>query len=52
MAEFHETCLKCGHKCPEIDPCDKCGGDPMEPGDKLCVECDRIRCVEENPDEA
>jgi hypothetical protein len=34
-------CQKCGHRCPNDDRCDKCGFDPMEPGDTLCVECDR-----------
>jgi len=32
-------CQHCGHRCPTTEPCDKCGSDPMESGDKLCADC-------------
>lgn len=38
-------CARCGHTCPEDKVCDKCSGDNMQPGDKLCVTCDRADCA-------
>lgn len=34
------VCKDCGHSCPDDRPCDKCGSDPMLPGDTLCVDCE------------
>jgi len=33
-------CARCGHACHDC-PCPKCSLDIMEPGDTMCVECDR-----------
>lgn len=33
-------CEKCGHECSMTIPCPKCGSDLMQPGDRLCVDCD------------
>lgn len=32
-------CERCGHVCPPEVRCPKCGGDPMQPGDRLCIDC-------------
>ena len=42
------ACTTCGHTCPTDKLCDKCAGDPMEPGDTLCVECDRNEIGDES----
>lgn len=35
------ACQVCAHTCPDDRQCDKCGSDPMQDGDLVCVECDR-----------
>ena len=39
LEETHDAvCENCGHVCDAS--CDKCGGDPMQDGDRFCVDCD------------
>ena len=40
MNQTTNACQQCGHTCPVDRVCARCGGDPMEPGDRLCVVCD------------
>jgi hypothetical protein len=47
-ARHPQPCSRCGHQCPSDGRCATCGGDPMEYGDTLCVECDRN--TRDNPD--
>lgn len=41
------SCAKCGHQCPTDRHCEKCGGDPITTGDRLCVDCDAAERDEE-----
>lgn len=33
-------CTRCGHACPQLRSCGRCGSDRMMRGDVLCASCD------------
>lgn len=44
LRQHLQACQRCGHVCPEAEPCRRCGGDPLDlgAGDRLCARCDEL----------